>query len=148
MIQQHSSFIQDLNNYADKLEEFVNLLDQEHESVKTRDIATLEQCTKNKQDLLAQLEQFEAKRNQYASDPKTKEFASTNIDVSKIENRIKALLVKCRELNEVNGAMIDISQQFSHRMLGIILGDTSVNTTYDAEGKSSSQLKAQSVARI
>jgi len=54
------------------------------------------------------------------------------------------LLEKCHKLNETNGAVIGISNQFNQRMLNTD-GNQSI---YDAEEKKPAQLSAQTVARI
>jgi len=129
-----------LNQYANQLNELRDLLDEEHSVLKNRDITRLETCTKKKNSSLADLESL---------DKEIKELRETDrTNFSGLDDRIQALLQECRLQNEINGAMIDISNQFSHRILEVILGGSSSGGIYDAGGRNSTELPAQTVAKI
>jgi len=129
-----------LNQYVNQLNELRDLLGEEHSALKNRDITRLETCTKKKNSGLADLESLDKDIKEL------RETDSTNF--SGLDDRIQSLLQECRLQNEINGAMIDISNQFSHRILEVILGGNSSEGIYDAGGRHSTALPAQTVTKI
>ena len=138
-----------LNQYAGHLDTLVKLLEEENNYLRQRDITGIEKCTQNKQTLLEKLEYLEQERNRLC------QFSNINIQdnsqdivLKDVNTRIKSLLDKCNHLNELNGAIIEISGQFSQRLLGIMFGETFSDNLYDANGKNSTQTPAQTLVRI
>lgn len=124
-----------LTSYSDRLEELLGLLREEHAALTGKDSAALEQCAEAKHLLLSELEKQSVGSDEMNTlDPVLKE-------------RIKSLLEQCRQQNRVNGAMIDASRRFNDRMLQIMLGSTSGSFIYDAAGKNSARLPAQTITR-
>ena len=146
-------FLDILNHYDQQLENLIKLLHEEHESLRTRDIACLEKCTKNKHKLLQQLETLESKRKQLnkqlldqIKDGSTND--PTSQEIIDLNNRIQLLLDNCRHQNEINGAIIEISRQFSQQLLGIMFGAPPSESIYNSAGQNATQFPGQSVARI
>lgn len=139
-----------LDQYAGKLEQLISVLRNEHESLNSKDIAGLEQCTQRKHEILSELEQLEAIRTEADSQQhhggNSESIPGNHLD--EIKDRIKNLLEECRHLNETNGAIVDISKQFNQRLLEVILGKPSAADTYNATGKNDSRLPTQTVAKI
>ncbi len=141
-----------LDKYSGQLEELIIILKEERETLHSRDIAALEICTTRKQQLLENIARTESERTivgrQLDELKLTKENLAKNKEYQQLSERNNSLLEKCRKLNETNGAMIDISNQFNKRMLDIMFDTNGNHSIYDAEGKKPAQSSAQTVARI
>ncbi|MFQ5661348.1 MAG: flagella synthesis protein FlgN [Gammaproteobacteria bacterium] len=143
-----------LHQYADQLAGMISLLNEEYDCLCARDVPALERCTEKKNRLLAQLSSIERDRNAVSSQlsctiaEKDNNEATTSGDFKVLNEKIRSLLENCRDLNEVNGAIIDISCQFSQRLLHTIIGDSADKATYDSSGRNPAQLLPQTVARI
>lgn len=137
--------IKNLEQYSDNLEDLILQLDEEHQALKDRDITTLEDSTQKKKEILQQLEAMDHENNitnrLLVDHPDNK-------NVLFAKDRIKGLINDCRRQNDINGAILDLSNKFNQRMLGILLGKNTDNKLYDAAGKNSSNNTTQSVARI
>ena len=142
-----------LNHYAQQLESLIKLLHEEHASLRARDIASLEKCTTQKHKLLLQLETLESKRKQINKQLLEQSKGGSNDNPTSRElidlnNRVQLLLDDCRHQNEINGAVIEISRQFSQQLLGIMFGAPPSESIYNSAGQNATQFPGQSVARI
>ena len=112
----------------------VGLLETEQEALKQRNFEEIESCVKDKENILGQLEELERKRVQLMQDP---------------GEETRLLLEKCRELNKVNGGIVEVSRQFNQRMLDTLLGsDAGENGLYDAAGNKPAHAHRQVMAKI
>ena len=128
------------------LKELVELLEQEQTALKNREFESIVACTKEKEGLLAKLEQLDTQRLAFAQQHKPA-FA-TELQ-SSMNDKISSLLQKCRDLNIVNGGIVEISKQFNQRMLNTILGAAAQDDNlYDATGNNSGNKLKQVFARI
>ena len=124
-----------MDDYISQLNELAGLLEREQEALKSRDYTFLNECTERKNELLERLVAIDG-------------------GLSTVENpgqrtEITSLLARCRDLNEVNGSIIEISRQFNQRMLHTILGGNGEdNDLYDAEGQNAGTGPSPVVARI
>jgi flagellar biosynthesis/type III secretory pathway chaperone len=57
-----------------------------------------------------------------------------NIQLIEILDQIKTQSEECQRLNDINGGVIALSQQYTERALSILHGDTPGNKVYSAEG--------------
>lgn len=128
------------------LKELVELLEREQTALKNREFESIAACTEQKEGLLSKLEQLETQRLAFAQQHKPA-FA-TEIQNS-INDKISSLLHKCRDLNIVNGGIVEISRQFNQRILNTILGAAAQeDNIYDAAGNNSGNKVKQIFARI
>lgn len=138
---------------ATQIEKLAALLQDEHAALTARDVAAVEACTKRKHELLAHLEILDRQRNEASALLDNHNEAGNNgvasdDDFTELKQQIKTLLDKCRHQNDINGAIIDISTQFSKRILEVMLGVASSESLYDSTGRNSKTSSYQSVARI
>ena len=100
---------------------------------------------KNKENSVTFLENFEKENIEVLTSARNIPDSSAILFFKK---RIKTLIEGCNKQNQINGAIIDISNQFNQRMLNIMLGKGSTNNFYDPNGKSEPDITKNSVARI
>ena len=124
-----------MDEYIYQLNELTALLEQEQEALMSRDYTCLNECTERKNALLEKLAVFEVELQSMKNPGQ--------------QDEITSLLKKCRELNEINGGIIEVSRQFNQRMLRTILGGSGEgDNTYDAGGQNAGMGPSQVVARI
>jgi len=125
-----------LQNYVATLEDLAGVLQDENLALLDRNFSALELNTGRKEELLRLLADLDRDRDQMLSD--------TAVDPAQIRNnepfaqlnrKILATAGACREQNEINGAIIEISSLFNQRLLELMLGKSGQERLYDAKGK-------------
>ena len=138
-----------LQGYAAKLRELVCVLEEEHQSLVEKNVEKLEGSTAKKQSLLQDIAVLEQERDALSRtmgrDP---EVLKVDQSLNRLNRQIKDLVDNCKYQNDLNGAIIEVSRQFNHRLLAILLGTEEKDHLYDATGKNSISAGNQSVARI
>jgi flagellar biosynthesis/type III secretory pathway chaperone len=134
-----------MQSYLEQLNLLLNHLNEEYEALKSRDITALDECLKLKEKTITDLESFE-NENKSCLKQANKEGASD--ELSFFRKKIKNVIDKCNKQNQVNGALIDISNQFNQRMIDIMLGKEKEADIYDTQGKGEAAYSSNSVVRV
>ena len=117
-----------------QLHTLMGLLETEQQALKLRNFEEIETCVKDKESILCRLEELERKRVQLMQSP---------------GEETRLLLEKCRDLNKVNGGIVEVSRQFNQRMLDTLLGSSKAeNSLYDAAGNKPAHSHRQVMAKI
>lgn len=140
-------FIRLLQQEADTLDQINTMLTEEAEVIKKNNIDRLDEITSSKHQLLDQLGILDKQRQLYMDDETLLNNDQFVSNVNEINSVIQKKLDQCRQLNEVNGGMIEVRQQFNTRILNVIHGEETSETTYSANGTSNDQNK-NSIARV
>ena len=140
-------FIKLLQQEADLLDNINILLSEETEVLKANDIQRLNDITDNKHQLLNQLGTVDKQRQLYMEDETLMNDDQFVSQIEEVNSAIQKKLEQCHHLNTVNGGMIEIRQQFNTRILNLLHGDTSNESTYSAKGTSNERNK-NTIARI
>ena len=143
---------------TDGLNLSLKLLDQlnkEADNLKHRtDPVTLTDLSVNKKETVSQLNQFSIQLSQILSTEKLemspsglaeyfKKAEAVNLNTrnaSNYWNEILSISKKCRVLNEINGASINLLVQHSKRSLHILKGKLQQPTTYSSDGSPQREL--------
>lgn len=122
----------------------LQLLEQEREALKTRDLENLEDIIQNKSANLLHLEQSARQRSAWvAQQQKPTEKAeaiwlglirSTQPDAQREWEEFRILLRQCQEENEVNGKLLARNQQVFSRLLALVRGKDESDPLYNAKG--------------
>ncbi|NKB38995.1 MAG: hypothetical protein GKR93_17825 [Gammaproteobacteria bacterium] len=130
----------------EQLDKLVVLLELEQEALKNRQFDTINTCAKDKEIALIGLEKLEQQRLQFIQ---THSGSNEKQPPFEADERAEALLNRCRELNTINGGIVEISRQFNQRMLESILdSNISENKLYDETGNKPRNSHRQVVAKI
>ena len=133
-------------DYHEQLGKLLLLLELEQEALKNRQFDTIDSCTKDKEEALRQLELLEQKRLQFIQNQGRSDSAQAHFET---DEQTLVLLSRCRELNTVNGGIVEISRQFNQRMLESILGlGISEEKLYDETGNKPSSNHPHVMAKI
>tara|TARA_Y100000034_G_C6821685_1_gene370122 strand:+ start:329 stop:757 length:429 start_codon:yes stop_codon:yes gene_type:complete len=128
-----------LNKQLEQLSELETLLKEEREVLTKQDPKALLALTEQKEQLLISIENFDktiGNNQQFLAD-KQQGLVDAQLE------EVKALLMRCQELNEVNGQIINHSQVAVERVKTRLLERHSKNSmTYDAKGKKSAGLSS------
>ncbi len=123
-----------LKNQEAELTKLHSLLCNELDILKKRELALLEQASKEKEAILMKVNQLDKEISHYASLDILQQDENYNEQVSRIIN----LLHECKKQNEVNGQIINNSQIAINRFKNMLQKSISNNTmTYDSKGKTS-----------
>lgn len=122
----------------------LQLLEQEREALKNRDVDKLEDIIQNKSANLIHLEQSAKLRSAWvAKQQKPSEKAdvvwqtlvrATKPDMLREWEEFRTLLRECQEQNEINGKLLARNQQVFARLLAIVRGKDSTDPLYNAKG--------------
>jgi flagella synthesis protein FlgN len=122
----------------------LQLLEQEREALKARDVEKLETVIQNKSANLLHLEQSARQRSAWvAKQQKPSEKAetvwqtlisTTKPDAQREWEEFRALLRECQEQNEINGKLLARNQQVFARLLAIVRGRDENDPLYNAKG--------------
>lgn len=140
-------FIRLLRQEADTLDQINTMLTEEADVIKKNDINRLDEITSGKHQLLDQLGILDKQRQLYMDDKKLLNNEQFVSNVNEINSVIQKKLDQCRQLNDVNGSMIEVRQQFNARILNVMHGEETNETTYSANGTSKDKNK-NSIARV
>lgn len=123
-----------LNNQETELTKLHELLCNELEILKNRELSLLDQASAEKEAILHNVNQIDQAISQNTSLELLQQDDNYKDQVSRITN----LLHECKQQNEVNGQIINNSQIAINRFKGMLQKSISNNTmTYDNKGKTS-----------
>lgn len=124
--------------------QLLQLLQQERDALKTRDVQMLETVIQNKSANLLHLEHSAKQRSAWvAKQLKPNEKAETawqaiirslKPEAQKDWDEFRALLRDCQEQNEINGKLLARNQQVFSRLLAIVRGKDESGPLYNAKG--------------
>lgn len=139
-----------LEQEAGLLQELNDLLLEETDALKARNIELLNGLVSGKNTILEKLGVLDKQRQLYIETEKPKSIYDEGFEaqVMEINTNIQELLDQCKHQNKLNGSIIEISQMFNSKILDIVLGHSGENNTYSAEGKNQSKNYQNSLARV
>jgi flagellar biosynthesis protein FlgN len=121
-----------LNLQITELAKLQTLLSHELDILKNRELAILEEKSKEKEQVLSNINQLDQAISQHSS---LKEL-QTDPDFSEKTKQIIKLLHDCKQQNETNGQIISNSQVSINRFKGMLQQSIANNSmTYDDKGK-------------
>lgn len=123
----------ELQQLQGKLHELLNVLRQENDCLQSREIASLEKITREKQILLETLDNMQ--------------FSQADKDKLENETVIKQLLQDCEELNLQNGRHIQMGLRLNEQLLTMMCNPDMVSV-YTADGKSHKSFSYHSAAKV
>ncbi len=123
---------------------------KEHHALKERNAESVSKLSEEKNILLNKLETLDKERSLYLQSVSHAEKSSSNVNnqINQLSNEIKTCLNKCKKQNNINGGIIEVSTLFNEKMLDVICGNTSKETTYASTGKSNTNKKQHSLGRV
>jgi flagella synthesis protein FlgN len=128
-----------LNQQNNQLGELIRLLKDEYEILQNNDPVKLIEVNKSKNELLAQIDSTDKLLASNAQFVEDKNNGVYETQLKTIENS----LVDCKNLNQVNGEIIQKSQLSVERMRTTLLENhTRSSLTYDNKGKTSGGLSS------
>ena len=134
------------NEYIQQLNALLKVLEEEQEVLKNRQFVRITACAEQKEALLLHLEQLDTQR--LALTQQLQPAFAVEIQ-NNFNSKIALLLNKCRDLNMVNGGIVEICRQFNQRMLDAIFGVVAPeHNVYDADGNNSGYNSNQVIAKI
>lgn len=133
--------------------QLLQLLDEERQALKSRDLEKLEEIIQNKATNLQHLEQSARLRGTWVtqnSEPsETQEKAWLALlrqnppSIEEQWQKFKTLLQQCQEQNEINGKLLARNQQVFSRLLSIVRGQDSTAPVYTPKGSRGAGHSAQ-----
>ena len=134
------------SDYVSHLNALVIILQREQDALKERNFDDVVNCTQEKEALFNKIAALETQRFELEKNAQGPEHYSFR---RSFKNKTEQLIRKCNDLNILNGSLIEISRQFNHRLLSIILGGSLAGEeTYNAEGASTENKLKHVVAEI
>jgi flagellar biosynthesis protein FlgN len=138
--------------------ELVTLLEQERDALAQRDANSLLQVVAEKESSLAQLDSFASERasllQQAGYSPDRDGFLAM-LDgepsgcLQERWQAVETLLKRCRQQNQINGKMLDISQVQTRQLLSVLLGrENGGNELYDQNGNASTSYGQNPAFRV
>lgn len=140
-------FIRLLQQEAEILDNLYALLSEETDILKANDVDNLHEVTSNKHRLLDQLGTLDKQRQLFMDDATLLNNEQFNSEIDELNKLIQSKLNQCRHRNNVNGGMIEVRQQFNTRILNVLHGDSSNESTYGASGSNTEKNK-NTIARV
>jgi flagellar biosynthesis protein FlgN len=125
------------------LQNLYGLLMKELVALKDRNLDSINELTEEKNMMLDKIEVLDRERQLYVEDNVT----DTN-EINTLSSEIKVCLDKCKQQNNINGGVIEMSQLFNEKILDIIYGNPDKQITYSATGKNNSINNQRSLARV
>ncbi len=132
-------------------------LADERDALARREIAALEPLATSKEALVHKLDRHEAARQQllatagYANDGEAMlqclDWCDSTGAMRGHWDEILTTLARCRDQNQVNGGVIDLSRQHMQRALEILHGQGGQGRVYDPKGHTGNSLPGRSLAR-
>lgn len=135
------------------------VLQHEHTLVSGRDASAIEQIAQEKQQFLAQLDASGrahstalhaagyTQHTQSMQDWLRQVDKNTGSQLTPLWQRLESLLTACRQQNQLNGGVIEISRRHTQRALGILLGKTEEAELYNPDGATSGSRFSRTLAR-
>lgn len=146
-------FISLLKQEETALEDLYGLLMKELVALKDRNTDLITELAEAKNSMLNKLGMLDKQRQLYVENEEHyNEIHGSNTtfvnEINNLSSDIQVSLDKCKQQNNINGGIIEISQLFNEKILDIIYGNFDKQTTYSAEGKNNSNNNQHSLARV
>ncbi len=153
MNETQGKFISLLKQEATTLEDLYGLLMKELVAVKARNTDSITVLAEEKNSMLNKLGMLDKQRQLYVENEEHhNEIHGSNTtfvnEMDKLSSEIQVCLDKCKQQNNINGGIIEMSQLFNVKILDIMCGNFDKQTTYSAEGKNNSRNNQHSLARV
>jgi len=136
----------------------VALLEQERDALARREVDNLLRVVAEKETSLTRLDGFASERasllQQAGYSPDRDGFlamldAEPSGRLRKLWQAVETLLKRCRQQNQINGKMLDISQIQARQLLALLLGrESGSNELYDQNGNASSSYGQNPAFRV
>ncbi len=139
-----------------ELDTLSRLLDDEKDAVRRRDVAQLQQLADAKQKLIGNLEQrAKNKATLLAKSPlkvrpgevRDKLASLNNAELLKLWDEAYKSMAHCKQRNLLNGKIISLSLQRTHRLMDLLRGQGNQVTTYGNKGNSQHASGSTTIAR-
>lgn len=150
MNESQARFIELLKQEASALADLHGLLMKELTALNDRNSEKITELAKSKNSLLNKLGVLDKQRQLYIENdehPLYKNDTFSN-NIEALSNEIQTSLDKCRHQNNINGAIIEVSQLFNEKMLDIVCGNSDEEVTYSASGKNDQKNNQRSLAHV
>lgn len=141
----HQQFADNLRATEHYLSQLLDLLQQETNTLSTRDADKLTQLAQDKQSVLNQLESLTQHRitllqanNLTHSNDDIETFINQSPQAHDLKQRWQSILQHLKDnfrQNVINGSVISTSQHNNHRLLHILHGTSDKQDTYNTSGK-------------
>jgi flagella synthesis protein FlgN len=138
------TLLQHIGQDIDACRNLLQLLNQEREALKSRDLTALEDVIQSKSANLLHLEQSAKQRSTWIAgkvNPNNPAEAAWQTllrshapHVQKNWDELRELLQECQEQNEINGKLLARNQQVFSRLLDIVRGKDENGPLYTAKG--------------
>jgi len=135
----------------------LDALKQEHQSLQHADPQHIELITRQKQEIIGELDLFAEAQNRmliqlgYSTDRQGIESFLRNFCIdqrhSQIWNDLQSLLKKCQKQNEINSGIIALSKRQTNNALQLLYGLSAPSKTYGPTGESLSARNSNSLGK-
>jgi len=139
-----------LQQQSAALENLHTTLMEEYHALKERNAESVNKLSGEKNRLLNELETLDKERQRYLLSVTQNEKSNVNInhEIKQLSDEIEVSLNNCKQQNNINGGIIEMSKSFNENMLNIICGNTNKETTYASTGKSNTNKNQHSLGRV
>lgn len=148
-----------LQQQIDSLESMLQLLRQEEECLRRRDVTALAEVTAKKHALVEELQQLEQRcRHSMAAtlppgepcQPDSWVAQCADTSLQRLWGDMKQQAELCQRQNRINGQLLEGSQRFARQMLELLLGgaEGAAPKLYNARGEQGAIQSANSYARV
>jgi len=159
MTQQEQEFLSLLQQETDCAKQLLVALKAENATLRKLDAEKIERSTQTKIQHIKALEQAAShcmvwlKRTSPNAITTTvseyvKDLFPKNTQLIQLLEEVKQLAHDCQKLNEVNGGIIALSQQYTQRALAILHGDTPGMSLYGKEGKTTQRYSQKTLGKV
>lgn len=129
------------------------LLQQEYSALKTNNLAGIESAAYAKQQPLARLETYEQQRNEVlqranlSSDEIGMQLylQSADAGIKRLWQQLLTLTAQCRQQNQINAALVELSRRHTQRVLTLLRGQTDHQTLYGPAGETAVDGRSQTL---
>lgn len=143
-------FVNLMKQEANLLQELNDLLLEETEALKSKNTGLITGLVTSKNTMLDKLGMLDQQRQLYMETEKPGSPYDEGFEshIREMNSSIQKLLDQCKHQNKINGSIIEISQMFNNKILDIVLGHSSEDDTYSAEGKNPGKNHQKTIARV
>ena len=113
-----------LKQESTALESLYAVLMKELVALKERNSESIISLSKEKNNLLNNLENLDRERQLCLQDKAQINTPVVSDEINQLSNEIEICLSKCKKQNSINGGIIEVSKLFNEKMLDIICGNT------------------------
>lgn len=136
-----------LQQESASLDELYAVLMKEFSALKVRNLDSITMFSEEKAALLDKLEKLDKERQLCLQEENQVNNQIYSDEINHLNNKVETSLNKCKNQNNINGGIIEMSKLFNEKMLDIISGNSHQETTYGATGKSNSDKNRHSLGR-